>query len=131
MSTNPTNEHRRTRVLFRWKPRTLDYLLGWRLHRRLCRAGLASHQFTVEVRDPEVNKQQNAAAQGWHKDVVEPGLLVVMWSNIHPTEIRFADSTPLRARPCDVLLVDNDEVWHRAPEDQTGRWFLRTLVTER
>ena len=118
----------KTRVLFNWRPRSLDHSLGDRLRRRLIRAGFATHPYTVEVRDPEVNKQQNAAAQGWHQDSVGSRLMLVMWSNVRPTEIRFADDTLLKSRDGDVLLVDNDEAWHRSPDDQRDRWFLRTLV---
>lgn len=127
---NPTNEHRRTRVVFNWRPRKLDHTLGERLRRRLIRVGLVAHPYTVEVRDPDVNKQQNAVAQGWHRDSVGSRLMLVMWSNIRPTEVQFLDRSLLQLRDGDVLLVDNDEVWHRAPEDQSGRWFLRTLVAE-
>ena len=121
---------RRTRVLFNWKPRVLDHTLGERLRRRLHRAGFATHRFCVEVRDPEVNKQQNAAAQGWHQDAIGSRLMLVMWANVRPTEVRFLDDSLLEVHDNDVLLVDNDEVWHRAPDDQAGRWFLRTLVAE-
>lgn len=124
------NTEKRTRVLFNWKPRVLDHTLGTRLRRRLIRAGLATHPFVVEVRDPEVNAQQNARAQGWHQDAVGSRLMLVMWSNVRPTEIRFIGGGFLRCREGDVVLVNNDEVWHRAPEDQADRWFLRTLVAE-
>ena len=125
-----THKERRTCVLFNWKPRKLDHSLGERLRKRLIRAGLATHKFCVEVRDPEVNQQQNARAQGWHQDAVGSRLMLVMWSNIRPTEVRYLDGSRLQLRDGDVLLVNNDEVWHRAPEDQADRWFLRTLVAE-
>lgn len=121
---------KRTRVIFNWKPRILDHSLSIRLRRRLIRAGLTTHPYIVEVRDPEINQQQNARAQGWHQDAVGSHLMLVMWSNVRPTEIRFNDGTLLQVRDGDVVLVDNDEVWHRAPENQVDRWFCRTLVAE-
>lgn len=127
MNKNSINE-KQTRVLFNWKPRELDHDIGIRLRRRLMKAGLYTHPYVVEVRSPDTNAQQDAGGQGWHRDATAPNTHLIMWSNIRPTLVRFKDGSLLEAKDGDVLLVDNDEVTHCAPEDQSNRWFLRTLI---
>lgn len=118
----------KTRVLFNWKPRVLDYSLKGRFRRRMAAAGFASLDCLIEVRDPEYAAQNTPTY--WHQDAAGSRMMIAVWANVRPTEFRFADGSLLQARDGDVILFDNDEVMHKAPDDQTGRWFIRTSVAE-
>lgn len=84
----------------------------------------------IEVRNPLLNSYYTDHARGWHTDTRGSGFMRAMWSNVRPTEVRFTDGRLLGAQDGDVILIDNSEVEHRAPEDQQDRWFIRTSVAE-
>lgn len=94
----------------------------------MAQAGFASLDCLIEVRDPEYNARNTPTY--WHRDAAGSRMMIAIWANVRPTEIRFADGSLLQTRDGDVILFDNDEVEHRAPDDQTGRWFVRTSVAE-
>lgn len=120
---------RTTRVLFNWKPRVLDHSLKERFRRRMAAAGFVGLDCLIEVRSPEYNARNTPTY--WHKDAESyPNQKLAVWSNTRPTEIRFANGDLLQARDGDVILIDNDEVMHRAPDNQADRWFIRTAVVE-
>lgn len=118
-----------TRVLFNWQPPVLDRSLDERFRERMAAAGLECLGL-IEVRDPGRN-QYIETPKRWHRDDSSSELLIAMWSNVRPTEVKFADGRLLEgAEDGDVILVDNNEVEHRAPEDQTDRWFIRAYVMD-
>lgn len=115
-----------TRVLFNWQPRRLGHDLGQRFRQRLMKAGWYTLPQLVNVRWPEINAGLMSEIKQWHHDEGALRIVFAVWSNIHPTEIRFPDGSLLPTRQGDVILIHNDEVEHRAPENQDGRWFVRT-----
>lgn len=118
-----------TRVLLNWQPPVLDRSLGERFRGRMAASGFVCIGI-VEVRDPGRN-QYIEAPKRWHRDDPSSELLIIMWSNVRPTEVRFADGRLLEGtQDGDVILVDDNEVEHRAPEDQTDRWFIRAYVMD-
>src|ERR1041385_7279760 len=116
---------RKTRVLFNWKPRSLDGSLSDRLRSRLLRAGWYTHILCMEIRRPFADSESVIASEvyEWHKDQGAPSVQFIVWSNIRPTEVRFADGSLLPAKDGDVILIDNAEVEHRAPANSDQRWF--------
>lgn len=116
-----------TRVLFNWRPRILDLSLKDRFQRRMATAGLRLD--LMEIRHPRYSARN--APTYWHKDAEPyPHQRLAVWSNIRSTAIRFPDGDLLQTQDGDVILIDNDEVEHRAPEDHTGRWFIRASVAK-
>lgn len=116
-----------TRILFNWQPSILDRSLAERFRERMAAAGFECLGL-VEVRDPGRN-QYVEASKTWHREASSSKFLIAVWSNVRPTEVRFADGRLLEgAQDGDIILVDNNEVEHRAPADQTDRWFIRTSV---
>lgn len=119
-----------TRVLFNWQPPVLDRSLDERFRGRIAAAGFECIGI-VEVRNPGRNQYLDDKAKGWHSDDPSSELLIIMWSNVRPTEVRFANGRLLEGtQDGDVILVDDNEAEHRAPEDQTDRWFIRAYVMD-
>lgn len=106
----------------------MDYSLDERFRRRIWREGWCTHPLTLQVLSPERNAEKLPETKDWHHDDAgyRSGFRFIVWSNTRPTEVRFADGTLLETKDGDVILIDNDEVEHRAPADQAGRWFVRT-----
>jgi len=116
-----------TRVLFNWKPRSLDHTLDQRLRSRFMKEGWYTLPSLMRLRNPALNKCIFEEALVWHQDEpAEVPLQFIVWSNVRPTEIRFPDGSSLETKDGDVILIDNQEVEHRAPANQTDRWFVRT-----
>lgn len=116
-----------TRILCNWQPTALDHTLAQQFERHLATLGITI--FYTEVRNPARNAVLSDIAFTWHQD---PGgaLLLVLWANIRPVEVRLADSSLPTTFPGDIVLVDNRVDKHRAPADQTGRWTVSGVTGE-
>lgn len=125
-----------TRILTNWQPSKLDRETVRREFRRLLKKVLPSVKVSMtthpggDVREPPRHRERNTA-DDWHKDCGGVDLLITIWTNIKPTEVRFSDGSLLEAKDGDVILIDNLEVEHRTPEGSLeGRWFARARVAK-
>jgi hypothetical protein len=127
-----------TRILGNWKPKNIKDLedLGKRFQKKLKKLGLkAPAVWRMTLRDPSFNRD---VANGFdplgvefHKDDDDAQIMLLMWSNILPTEV-ISDKTgkPFQVKDGDILLLNNSAESHRAQpraitETPIERWFIR------
>lgn len=115
---------RTTRVLANWQPSKLDALtIQAEFVVMLGSKGLLS------LGIPEVRWPGSGGFIDWHQDNEGQEALLAVWSNVTPTEVRFRNGRTLRAVDGDVILIQNDKVFHKTPARLAkGRWFARTFV---
>lgn len=73
----------------------------------------------------------------WHQDTADPGDLLVVWANSHPTHLislATRRSVRLLLKPHQVAVFSNDDHVHRRPPNLTkvqikGRKFGRAYLT--
>lgn len=122
---------RKTRVLTNWQPSRLDEKTI-QLELRVLLGTLLLNAGIPMVRSPKEHEELGDLQEiGWHKDNQGKDCMLVVWSNLKPTEVRFKNRRRLRARDGDVILLQNGAVEHRTPADAIDgrRWFARTIVT--
>lgn len=87
-----------------------------------------------EVFSPEMySSEEWLSPMSWHQDNGGQAALLALWSNVYPTEIRFGNGRRLLSVDGDVIVIQNDKVFHRMPthiRKSHGRWFARTFVRD-
>lgn len=116
------------RVIANWQPSALDSLT---IQVEMI-AMLASKGF-IALGIPEVCRPERSGSQNWHQDNDGQSALLAVWSNIKPTQVRTKDKSVqcLIAHDGDVILIQNNEAFHRAPPGVSktdDRWFARTWI---
>lgn len=83
----------------------------------------------AEVRKPSSN--QFGQADYWHRDCGGSPEKIIVWSNVHPTEVRaMGAQEEIEIRAYDVVELANRICEHRTPEAarrSTTRWFARLI----
>lgn len=79
---------------------------------------------------PEVRFDPPDDVIDWHQDNSGSPCVLVVWSDQYPTEVRFRNGRRLKAVDGDVLLLQNERVFHRKPPTARGkkRVFVRAIV---
>lgn len=80
------------------------------------------------VRDPQFHQNPARIVFEWHQDNFGDNTPTIVWSNIHPTEIRYKRGKQrIPVQPGEIVWFDNQAVEHRAPKAAQGsdRWFIR------
>ena len=84
----------------------------------------------AEVRKRSVYGSQ---ATGWHQDGdmdddVDMDHIIVTWANVAPTEFKVG-SVVYQPKPFEVVMVRNQECYHRRPPDAPKeRWLFRQRI---
>lgn len=129
-----------TRVLANWQPSVLDEdAINNELRELLALHGINSASaMTRDARYHHALKNRPYSDEvsgltSWHTDNDNADCWIAVWSNILPTEVRFADGSLLETRNGDVILIKNREVQHRMPEAAAGsdRGFTRAQIYDR
>lgn len=117
----------KVKVLGNWQPSSYDYGTVASEFREQLRKLLGT-VYRDHVRDPAYHVDPAQIVFEWHQDNFGENTPTVIWSNIHPTEIRLKGNGELVSpQPGDIVWFDNRAVEHRAPEAARGsdRWFIR------
>src|SRR5438045_2672665 len=99
----------KTRVLTNWQPSRMD---GKTIALEF-QVLLGTFGFLTAI--PEVRISPPDDEIDWHQDNDGMPLLLAVWSNRCPTEVRFKNNRRLEARDRDVILIDNEQTFHRMP----------------
>jgi hypothetical protein len=85
------------------------------------------HREDQNVRNPEDHKNLHKNIYLWHRDCNGRQILMLIWANHNPTDIKGEITLPKH-----IYLLENDLHFHRTPEivkSDPDRWFCRALGT--
>ena len=110
----------------------------WLINKGISKARNMGKHLPIAVREPAEHLRLShcGVISNWHRDGLgaradDPGMIpqllwMILWSNGTPTELRGPFGI-LTFESHDVLLVNNQTVWHRCPPSEPDRWFARLL----
>ena len=114
-----------TRVIGNWKPRKFTKEHISKQFPLVLKRLLGSYKGSyISVRVPSIEREHTQAVDQFHQDGVTDCYFAV-WSNVHPTEVKFKNGSRLVAKEGDIILINNLEVEHRRPIVTKPRWFAR------